>query len=209
MRARAVIAIACVLTLAGCNLNTNYFSDYSGKNLLANYGFSATGKWALESYATYAAVTGYLPADYVTWAQIGAGSAADNSTDSAASTPTKGFDNSSPAFRLEIKNLLLDGDFETGQNPGSPVTDGWWAPAGGATDNIETVATANSVGTSYSPISDNSLFFSGPNVAGNTLVLTLSPISVPLWARTGTYRVRFDYRWMAASGSAFHIATNA
>src|SRR5262249_17467248 len=39
MRVGAALAIATLLTVTGCKLNTDYFSDYRGKNLLSSYDF--------------------------------------------------------------------------------------------------------------------------------------------------------------------------
>jgi len=207
MRVRSALGIALLL-LTGCKLNTDYFKDYRGVNLLSNYGFEATKpapasgpQWALEPYADASAKgwTSYLPDDYMTWAE-----ATDLSgiVDIEGKDMSKGKDGTSPAYRLEIKNLFQDGDLE-GLAPGSATGMGnlgeaWWNRAS-AVSKTEISSTSNAFlstlnTNTYSPIDNQSLFFSG-TLAGNLLTLDLDASSVPLWARQGGYRFRFTYRF--------------
>jgi hypothetical protein len=211
MRVRAAVAIVCVLTLAGCKLNTDYFKDYRGKNLLSSWDFGTIGKWALESYSDYATSTSadyvptYVPGDYMTWAPATDLSAVGDGT---VTTLSVGPDNSSPAYRLEIKNLFKDGDFESATN-NATISDSWWSVPGPATAVVGDTTAFPSGFTSafsgnYLPIDSKSLFFSGTG-SGNQITLTLDTTSVPaLWARKGGYRFRFDYRYTATSPT-FHV----
>jgi hypothetical protein len=213
MRARAVLAIACVLTLAGCKLNTDYFKDYRGKNLLANWDFgaldaSSNPKWALESYSDYATSTStdydatYTTSDYMSWATASDLNGVLDST--SGHYLNVGPNGTSPAYRLEIKNLFNDGDFESASN-NATISDSWWSPQGSATALVYNGLFTSQIDASLhpSPISNQSMFFSGP--AGSEMTLTLSTSSVPLWNRPGSYRFRFDYRYFGTS-QTFHAA---
>lgn len=98
----AVPVLLSILLLAGCKLNTDYFGEYRGLNLLKDYDFDdveadgATPKWQLATSDAF-----------MTWERIGvSGDPRD------AATPTVGPDGVSPVYRLEIKNLIPNGDFE-------------------------------------------------------------------------------------------------
>jgi hypothetical protein len=112
----------------------------------------------------------------------------------------------SPAYRLEIKNLFQDGDFESLTN-NSTLTDSWWS-ASSPTVTLVSSSPLTSVygGTNspYSPIENQSLLFSASG-AGNELFATLDTTSVPRWGRPGGYRFRFDYRYTATS-QTFHAS---
>jgi hypothetical protein len=97
-----------VLVLSGCKINTDYFSEYRGKNLLGNYDFAsvdtaAAPKWGLATSG-----------NFMTWEKIGdpTNPASDLTRDTSAATPTLGPDGASPVYRLEVKNLIPNGDFE-------------------------------------------------------------------------------------------------
>ncbi len=209
MRVRAVIAITCVLTLAGCKLNTDYFSDYRGKNLLSNWNFNATDtsanpKWALEPYSAYQTggatpVAGYATSDYMNWAQAGDLSGVGDGT---VSTLSVGPDGISPAYRLEIKNLFNDGDFENAAAGPIAASDTWWSPNSNATAVVGNSTFTSAFSGTYLPISSQSLFFSAA-ASSNTLAVTLNSFSVPLWSRPGNYQFRFDYRYTGETGT-FH-----
>lgn len=141
--------------LAGCSLNTDYFSEYRGVNLLGNYGFDATdssgdAQWTLE-----------LGTDtpFMDWSEV---------TDDSYWP-----DSSTPAYRLEIKNLIPDGDFLEG------TYGSYWTASGGG-------AASESGGTLVWTAS----------VASDTLTLNLSDAiqatSSSAWT-TLNYRTKFDY----------------
>jgi len=83
MRALVWIVSAMVLAVSGCKLNTDYFSDYRGVNILANSDFS-TAKWSLAA------------PNYMTLQDAG----------------TTGPDGTSRAYRLSVNNLMPNGDFQ-------------------------------------------------------------------------------------------------
>jgi len=116
-----------LLFLASCDLNTEYFAEYRGVNLLGNYDFSAEysagkPKWNLTTST-----------DFMTWERIGASTnpASDLARDLAAGTPTTGPDGKSPVYRLEIKNLIPNGDFEDASvtPEGSHTLPSFWSPS--------------------------------------------------------------------------------
>ncbi len=78
--------------LTGCTINTDYFSEYRGTNLLGTYDFGAADaqgkpRWNLA-----------VSSDFMTWEAV---------TNVA---PPAGW--TGPVYRLEIKNLIPNGDFE-------------------------------------------------------------------------------------------------
>ena len=95
-RARASIAISAIalLILAGCKNNADLFEDFRGVNLIAGVDFSNAG-WVAEQGATY---MDFSPAGV-------------------------NFTDGSPAYRLEIKNLFPNGDFDATNIGASPA--GW------------------------------------------------------------------------------------
>jgi hypothetical protein len=74
------------------------------------------------------------PTDFMTWEKIGdpANPALDLTRDTSASTPTTGPDGTSPAYRLEVKNLIPNGDFEDAAltPPGSTSVPTYWKAVG-------------------------------------------------------------------------------
>jgi len=87
---QVVPALALLVLSASCTLNTDYFTEYRGVNLLGNYDFDAlksdgvTPKWSLATST-----------DFMVWAPV-----------VDADRPTEA------VYRLEIKNLIPNGDFE-------------------------------------------------------------------------------------------------
>ena len=213
MRAGAAISISFLLIVAGCKLNTDYFSEYRGKNLLANYGFSATNtgppvtnKWNLLSDATLtAAGVGYQTTDYMTWEKISNTANSDYSSDLTAGTPTTGLDGS-PSYRLEIKNLLPDGDFEAVGDTGTSFAQSFWSAnvAADATFNATTGTDSNGVPTT---ISHNTLLF-GSVSPGDILTLNVSNAVSTMAARTGNYRFHMDFYNASANVSVPIALTN-
>jgi hypothetical protein len=219
MRVRAVLAITCVLALAGCKLNTDYFKEYRGKNLLASWNFNSmtTGtspvpKWNLVSDATLAAAEGlgYDPTQYMNWKQIGSGSAPDNTADTGAGTFTVGPDGTSPAYRLEILNLIPDGDFEA--DSGTSFNQGFWS----ATDSPNDVSFNNVPGPDLvnnsvpSTISHNTLRFETVGAANDSLTMNLAgaipTLSFP--ARNGLYRFHFDFYNASVGGTSLTVSAS-
>ncbi len=191
MRARAlgIVSASLLLLWSGCNLNVDYFGDYRGKNILGNYGFS-TGKWSLEPYSAYSAVPLYSTADYMTWA-----AASDLSGLGLDAGP-----DGTPAYRLEIKNLFQDGDFESQTNPSTSFTgDAWWSLSNSSVKFTSSSSLLPNIssGTSYSPLEHVSLFFRSATTAdipNNYLAIQLdSALGSTLWQRSGGYRFRFSF----------------
>ncbi len=103
---------AATLLAASCTLDTDYFSEYRDTNLLGNYDFGAAGQWALAPNTTG------NPSDYMRWED--------------AATP--GPDGVSPGYRLEIKNLIPNGDFEDTLANSATVAPWSMASPGGGSD---------------------------------------------------------------------------
>jgi hypothetical protein len=187
MRALALLGTATLLFVAGCSLNTDYFSDYRGKNILGNSGFAVAGKWALTANTnTSDPAYNPTPANFMNWAAA---------SDLGAQGLTTGPDGSA-AYRLEIMNLIPDGDFEAGGDTGTGFAESFWAynqsSGPGSTDIAwnTTGVDGNSVPMS---INNNTLAFGNlSNI--DQLTLTLSnAVSAALWARGGSYQFRFDF----------------
>ena len=190
---------------AGCNLNTDYFADYRGKNLLGNSDFGS-GKWALVSNSDSTS-TAYnpTPSDYMTWEGI---AAAGHPIDGSASTPTKGPDGVSPSYRLEIKNLIPDGDFE-GEATGNafpPAPEAFWSQSTG-TPSVSFKTSGTSSGVSNS-ISHQSLLFNSSATSGIlSLAIDTAVNTAPnagFWNRKGSYQFRFDF-YNYSPGTTFDL----
>lgn len=132
MRTRVpVLSLLAALSLLGCTLNTDYFGEYRGVNLLGNYDFDATDggtpKWGTTTLGLDPAFPAADP--FMRWHRIGASAVvSDNVADASAGTPTVGPDGVSPAFRLEVRNLVPNGDFESSTTPeGGNVAESWWS----------------------------------------------------------------------------------
>jgi len=181
---RSVLALtASLLTLTGCTLNTDYFSEYRGKNLLSNYDFDSTGNWQTTTYASGAD-------SYMRWERISDSTNADYASDVAASTPTTD-DAGHTAYRLEIKNLIQDGDFEA-ETLGSVTlnTGVGWSPGGSPYVEYNTVFTnSNTNPTNPSAINHQSLLFYSGGTGAHLLLNLASAISP--WV-AGTYIVHLD-----------------
>lgn len=114
---RPLVPVLSLLVLTGCTLSTDYFGEYRGVNLLGNYDFDAVDsggapKWKLAPSTS---------SDFMTWERIGPTST-DPARDTAASVPTVGPDGVSPVYRVEIKNLIPNGDFEDASKTGDGQT---------------------------------------------------------------------------------------
>ncbi len=201
---------------AGCNLNTDYFGDYRGKNLLGNSDFGS-GKWSLVSDPTLAAGGGYLPTDYMTWESIAAGG---HLTDANAGTPTKGPDGVSPSYRLEIKNLIPDGDFEGEIHTPSNTTGSFvagetsfWTTTGPTIafqDSSDVTTYTNGVPPAIAG-DHRSLVFNYPTAVGGATYLKLAldnavnATSAGFWSRSGSYRFRLDF-YNYSTGTTFDLS---
>lgn len=194
----AVPVLFLFVLLSGCKLNTDYFSEYRGLNLLKDYDFDdfeadgTTPKWNLATST-----------DFMTWERIGDPADPNNnlSRDQAAATPTAGPDGVSPVYRLEIKNLIPNGDFEDGAvtAEGQTTLPAFWSTA---TYTGSAVATPSGIqfGVSPSPttrpgsISGRSLGWAGVQ-AGDQLRLDLysatTSVRPSAWS-AGKYRFRCE-----------------
>jgi hypothetical protein len=176
-----VFSFILVLTV-GCNLNTNYFSDYSGKSILGNSGFGS-GKWVETSGV----------GNYMTWT-----AASSDSNLSGLAGFSTGPDGSSPAYRLEIVNLIPDGDFETETAGATTFYNPFWSLA----SSTVLFATTQNV-TGYSLALDNQSAYWLGSAGGDSLTLTLANGSngaldafnnagLLTWG-AGAYRFRTDF----------------
>jgi len=180
MRAFALVTLALAAT--SCTLNTDYFSEYRGKNLLSNYGFDdgTNAKWALEepdgSMTSSASITS---ANFMNWVAA--------STDTTlAPADQLGPDGTSPSYRLEIKNLVPDGDFQA-ENSGQTSLGTNWTKTGGAVD----FNTTFSVSGNSETMTDQALRWTAASQT-DTLNLDLKA-AVGTWPAYSTYRFRADY----------------
>jgi hypothetical protein len=189
-----VLFILIVLTLfAGCNLNTDYFSDYRGKNILGNSDFG-TGKWSLASDTvtqTTATSAGksYSPTNYMTWEAVGSG-ANDGSLSSAY---TRGPDGVSPGYRLELKNLIADGDFESdavGTNVTPPAN---WTMSGGGGRTDIVLGSLSGYPNNPNISLDNRALVWNQIAGGNYLNLEIDTAFNANLLIPGGYLVRFDF----------------
>ena len=149
--------------LAGCPQGPGPFDNYVGVNLIEDqgvFGFQAIpSKWVLDAAAVYRNFESYSAVDVPTGAPTGA-----------------------EAWRLEIKNLVLNGDFEATVPPAAPVG---WASVGGAT--LETVS-----GTSESLDGVTMRLYCAD---GSQMVdLDVRAAAADGFNQYNTYFARFDYR---------------
>lgn len=102
---------AVVLLLSGCQINSIFgipfgadqgFARYAGVNLISSNGFDS-GSWAVDQGATY-----------MSFQSVAASLTGDNSQLPSGT--------SNAIYRLEIKNLVPDGDFESDTVGAAPAT---------------------------------------------------------------------------------------
>ena len=215
MRTLPLVLGTALLALSGCTLNTDYFGDYRGKNILSNYDFNAleadgtTPKWESKTLGLNATVP---TADhYMTWENV---ATAGHPEDGVAGTPTAG-PSGTPVYRLEIKNLIPDGDFEkeadAGTGVGTAVTvfpgtvnAAWSTRIVGPKYRFSSAHPDNadpSVVTSFTPpgtIDHISMLFSG-QLGGDLVQLSLNGAlgtanygPDDLW-KPGEYRIRLNF----------------
>lgn len=160
-------ALAGAAALTACSLNTDYFSDYRGANLISNYPFTSTS-WKLTDDTT----SNPTPADYMNWA-------------TAAATGPDG----SSAYRLEIKNLIPNGDFE--DTSVTYPTTAW---------NAVTIAQL----TTDSAVMDNHSLSMAGGATSDTFTLNISAaLSSQSLLRTGKYRIQMNFKKPSISVSNF------
>lgn len=186
-------ALASFLLLSACTLDTDYFKDYRGVNLLGNYGLEAVdgsgkAKWNLALGST---------TPFMTWQRIGdaANSAADNARDSAAGTPS--VNGADPVYRLEIRNLIPNGDFEdSAASPegGTSLSGSWTLDAHNGSGLAGSLSLTYSSTTPVTPGSNRAMVWAATQ-PGDQLRLPLSTlipaVSPSAWT-VGKYRVRFE-----------------
>lgn len=173
MRSPAFVLFA--LLLAGCTLDTDYFREYRGTNLLGNWDFD-TGQWALD-----------VGTEFMTWEPVSGESHEGHL-----------------AYRLEIKNLVSNGDFEdeaiTPDAGALTVVPTNWTLTGG------TVAFGPTHGTGSETvgITGRSMRWTA-NSGGNALGLDLGAALGVAWQPSTSYRVRFDFADLGESGGVIEV----
>lgn len=157
MKITAPVVLGLLVLGAACNLDTRYFKDYDGVNLIASLDLNAVDAITTAPYwISMTDVSGTDP--YMNF-----------SADATVPGPT-GISN--PVYRLELKNLLPNGDFSAGLS-------GYWTPqnltatpkislqifdadqtAGSGTKVVDDPGNGFALnGSNPRPISGNSLFF--------------------------------------------------
>lgn len=161
---------AVLLALVSCNLNVDYFSDYAGVNLIPQLDLSTTnGEWDLLTNAT----PGDFDDAYMLFEPV--------------ATPGPG---GASAYRLEIKNMFPNGDFE------APLG-AFWTSSGG----IASIVTTD-VSTGTFPAYQKTIVPGDPALKISTDVpnqyvgfdLTAATFG-PALVVGGYYVLRFDYRF--------------
>ncbi|MEI8093712.1 MAG: hypothetical protein WCG80_05830 [Spirochaetales bacterium] len=191
MTLRALVGLASLLLLGSCaeithflGLDIDYFADYRGKNLLDSSGFEAvdsTGaaKWSLE-----------VPVDYMRFEVPTETSVPVTYVEATTST-------SYPVYRLEIRNLIPDGDFEEEAAGASSFAHSFWSlkQSGPTANNLvfgTSFLTLGSITLVGDPRSlDHNAFWWDANATGNRLQLDLKQALGTLWT-AAAYRLRFD-----------------
>jgi len=201
MRSSVPLLVVALLLVAfaGCNLNTDYFSDYRGKNLLGNSDFS-TGKWSLVSDSNSANTTyNPTPTQFMNWTAA--------SSDATLLSAYMNGPDGNAAYRLEILNLIPDGDFENTGNTGTSFYQSSLWNANPSTDVAWNTSGSDTNGVPFS-ISDRTLVF-GNNSAADTLTLNIknsvTAFSASLWSRPSAYQIHFDF-YNASNGASLRVA---
>ncbi len=162
--------LAVMVSILGCTFEVDYFSDYAGVNLIPSLDLSTTsGQWELLTNST----PGNYDDDYMLFESV--------------ATPGPSGAN---AYRLEIKNMFPNGDFEN-------ALGGLWTASGGLASIVNTDVSTGSFPAYQRTItpSDRSLKISTENP--NQYVgfdLTAANFGPGLVAG-GSYALRFDYRY--------------
>lgn len=150
------------LALAGCPQGPGPYENYVGVNLVEDqlvFGFPVLARWTPDAAATYMNFAFYSAVDVPAGAPPGAES-----------------------WRLEIKNLVPNGDFEATVPPAAPAG---WATVGGAL--LETV--------SVTPESLDGVTMHLSCADGTEAVdLDIRAAAADGFPQNNTYLARFDYR---------------
>ena len=191
MHRLAWLILAFPLLLSSCTeiahflgLDKDYFADYRGKNLLANYAFEAADKWKLTSTSSYMSWEVPTEAGVVK-------TYTDSTTDPANPVPY-------PAYRLEIKNLIPDGDFEEEADGDTTFKRASWAlrQSSSNANNILFGTTFKTLGSvaldGDARTMDHRALWWDANANGNQLQLSLDQAVGSLW-QPAAYRLRFDF----------------
>ncbi len=164
-----ILSWAALITLS-CSNGTDLFGEYRGVNLIEGYGFDYDG-WTADWSESY-----YMNFEAVTAADAGG---------------TTGLPDGAAVYRLEIPNLMPDGDFEATTVPNPPDN---WTPGG-----VGTVVTA------ATGISGTTMVYDCPDKT-DKINFSLSNLADSFNAGS-FYTIRFDF----IVGSAlfdYHNGTN-
>lgn len=178
-----VLALVAV-GLAGCSLNTNYFSDYTGANLLSSYEFNASG-WATETYGT----DGASATDpYMNW------------SDASTTGPGGG-----EAYKLEILNLIPDGNFFTSYT-NTTINSSYWSSSA-ATVTIYNGSTTFAASSSSSTTTYAS--FIGSSTSGYLkLDLAASIEAITGLSAPASHQYQLQANFIDPNGSPFYVYNN-
>ncbi|MGA2977031.1 MAG: hypothetical protein ABSF77_17120 [Spirochaetia bacterium] len=174
-RSAAWLCVFAALLLAGCAPATDPFASYRGVNLIAGISLS---KWAADQGAAY-----------MTFEPVSAAAPSGGSTD---------------VYRLEIRDLVPDGDFE--QSAVGLGANGWTAiNGGGLPDTLEVID-----GAAAHAISGHTMHFSTNQVAD---LISFDLRGATWGARDGflanaTYNLLFEYRTDAPLVFEYHTRTS-
>lgn len=164
MRPSALLAVSLLAT--SCQLDTDYFDDYRGVNLLENWDFG-TGRWSLDAES-----------EFMTWEPVSG----------------QGYEGHQ-GYRLEIKNLVPNGDFG----------DEALTPDSGPIATVPTNWTLDGGTVEYGSVHDT-VSLSGRSLrwkaaaGGDTLRIDLATALGAAWKPSTSYRVRFDFANLGATG---------
>jgi len=189
MRRLVWLVLMFPLLLSSCTeiahflgLDKDYFADYRGKNLLANYPFESADKWKLTTTTSY--MSWELPTE------AGVVKSFLDTTDPANPVTY-------PAYRLEIKNLIPDGDFEEEADGDTSFKRSFWAlRVFSGTSEILFGTALKTLGsvtlTGEARTMDHRALWWDANASGNQLQLSLDQALGSLW-QPSAYRIRFDF----------------
>ncbi|HUX11478.1 MAG TPA: hypothetical protein VMW87_00545, partial [Spirochaetia bacterium] len=166
-------AIVFLSLLAGCSLNDN-FSAYRSVNLISSQNFSVSGSWTLDD---------------TTGTYMGLSAVPAASAGSLTGLPTA---DQNSIYRLEIKNLMPDGDFSPDSAGTTPAN---WS-AQGTNSSSATVSVTNA------GINGNSLAISIGNSTDCRVSYALSAatalVAGPI-VTNATYRLQYDFEVTGSS----------
>lgn len=171
--------LGTILALTGCSLNTNYFSDYTGNNLLSSYEFNNVG-WATDTTGLDNTASNDL---YMTWATTG------------SAGPGGG-----AAYKLEINNLIPNGNFVTA----SSLPNSYWAVYSG--DTVSTTTDSN-FSSSSSSGTTSVLHYVGSAASHSYLGLDLAASIKATTALTtpGAHQYQFQAEFVDTGSLPFYM----